>query len=111
MDGSAPCQRAYSAYDQIPQDKGLFEEKNFGQSLVVRGCSIIQKYGMRCPDHSFPFCIYFKRNLMSYKIFYAGYTGLHKLWYPVVQDMSTWSKFGAHGERGDVFLFSNLVAL
>ena len=27
IDRSAPCQRAYSAYDQIPQDKGLFEEK------------------------------------------------------------------------------------
>ena len=38
-------------------------------------------------------------------------TGLHKLWYPVVRDMSTWSKFGAHGENGDVFLFSNLGAL
>ena len=38
-------------------------------------------------------------------------TGLHKLWYPVVWDMSTWSKFGAHGEHGDVFLFSNLGAL
>ena len=39
------------------QDTGLFEEKNFGQSWVVRRCSIIQKYGMRCPDHSFPFFI------------------------------------------------------
>ena len=37
--------------------------------------------------------------------------GLHKLWCPVVRDMSTWSKFGAHGEHGDVFLFSNLGAL
>ena len=37
--------------------------------------------------------------------------GLHKLWYPVVRDRSTWSKFGAHGEHGDVFLFSNLGAL
>ena len=37
--------------------------------------------------------------------------GLHKLWYPVVRDMSPWSKFGAHGEHGDVFLFSNLGAL
>ena len=26
-------------------------------------------------------------------------------------DRSTWSKFGAHGEHGDVFLFSNLGAL
>ena len=38
-------------------------------------------------------------------------TGLHKLWYPGIQDTSTWSKFGAHGEHGDVFLFSNLGAL
>ena len=34
---------------------------------------------------------------------------LHKLWYPNIRDTSTWSTFGAHGEHGDVFLFSNLV--
>ena len=38
-------------------------------------------------------------------------TGLHKLWYPGIRDTSTRSKFGAHGEHGDVFLFSNLGAL
>ena len=38
-------------------------------------------------------------------------TGLHKLWYPGIRYMSTWSKFGAHGEHGDVFLFSNLGVL
>ena len=32
--------------------------------------------------------------------------GLHKLWYPGIQDTSTWSKFGAHG---DAFLFSNFI--
>ena len=37
--------------------------------------------------------------------------GLHKLWYPSIRDTSTWSKFRAHGEHGDVFLFSNLGAL
>ena len=37
--------------------------------------------------------------------------GLHKLCYPTFRDRSTWSKFGAHGEHGDVFLFSNLGAL
>ena len=37
--------------------------------------------------------------------------GLHKLWYPIIQDTSTWSEFGAHGKHGDVFLFSNLGAL
>ena len=37
--------------------------------------------------------------------------GLHKLWYPGIRDTSTRSKFGAHGELGDVFLFSNLGAL
>ena len=36
------------------------------------------------------------------------WTGLHKLWYPSIRDTSTWSKFGPHGEHGDVFLFSNL---
>ena len=39
------------------------------------------------------------------------FAGLHKLWYPGIRDTSTWSKFGAHGEHGDVFLFSNLGAL
>ena len=37
--------------------------------------------------------------------------GLHKLWYPSIRDTSMWGKFGAHGEHGDVFLFSNLGAL
>ena len=37
--------------------------------------------------------------------------GLHKLWYPGIRDRSTWGKFGAHGEHGDVFPFSNLGAL
>ena len=41
----------------------------------------------------------------------TGGTGLHKLWYPGIRDTSTWSKFGGHGEHGDVFLFSNLGAL
>ena len=41
-----------------------------------------------------------------------NYSGLHKLWYPIsIRDTSTWSKFGAYGEHGDVFLFSNLGAL
>ena len=39
------------------------------------------------------------------------WSGLHKLWYPGIRDRSTWGKFGAHGEHGDVFLFSNLGAL
>ena len=38
-------------------------------------------------------------------------SGLHKVWYPGIRDRSTWGKFGAHGEHGDVFLFSNLGAL
>ena len=37
--------------------------------------------------------------------------GLHKLWYPSIRDTSTWSKLGAHGEHGDVFLFSKVGAL
>ena len=34
--------------------------------------------------------------------------GLHKLCHPTILDGSTWSKFGARGEHGDVFLFRNL---
>ena len=34
-------------------------------------------------------------------------TGLHKLCYPTIWDRSTWSKLGAYGEHGDIFLFSN----
>ena len=46
-----------------------------------------------------------------FNIAFYNTAGLHKLWYPGIRDMSTWSKFGAHGEYGDVFLFSNLGAL
>ena len=37
--------------------------------------------------------------------------GLHNLFHSTIQDGSTWSKFGARGEHGDVFLFSNWGAL
>ena len=42
---------------------------------------------------------------------YQSLAGLHKLWYPGIWDTSMWRKFGAHGEHGDVFQFSNLGAL
>ena len=38
-------------------------------------------------------------------------SGLHNSCHPTIRDGSTWSKFGARGEHGDVFLFSNLGAL
>ena len=34
--------------------------------------------------------------------------GLHKLCNPTIRDGSTWSKFGARGEHGDVFLSSQV---
>ena len=37
--------------------------------------------------------------------------GVQKPFHPTIPDGSTWSKFGAHGEHRDVFLFSNLGAL
>ena len=37
--------------------------------------------------------------------------GLHNSFHPTIRDGSTRSKFGARGEHGDVFLFSNLGAL
>ena len=33
-------------------------------------------------------------------------SGLHNLFHPTIRDGSTWSKFGARGEHGDIFLFS-----
>ena len=48
---------------------------------------------------------------VSIYLFTNTYSGLHKLCYPTIRDRSTWSKFGAHGEHGDDFLFSNLGAL
>ena len=62
--------------------------------IFVRSCTLI----------SFEVNVYLFTNVY-------GLAGLHKLWYPVVRDRSTWSKFGAHGEHGDVFLFSNLGVL
>ena len=38
-------------------------------------------------------------------------TELHNSFHPTIRDGSTWSKFGARGEHGDVFLFSNLGTL
>ena len=62
-----------------------------------------------------PNICYFFRTIFLYLKFYnqgsISQTGLHKLWYPGIRDTSTWSKFGAHGEHIDVFLFSNLGAL
>ena len=77
----APCRQMGVLHAKEPslymiiylKTKVYLKKKNFGQSWVVRRCSIIQKYGMRCPDHSFPFFIYCKRYLMSYKILYAGH--------------------------------------
>ena len=78
------------------------------------------------------YCLHLERNLSSGAVFSAdwqspdieqpnqaldelfrtlSHAGLHKLWYPGIRDRSTWGKFGAHGEHGDVFLFSNLGAL
>ena len=36
-------------------------------------------------------------------------TGVHKSFHPTIQDGSTWSKFGARGEHGDVPRFSTKV--
>ena len=41
----------------------------------------------------------------------SGCPGLHNLFYPTIRDGSTWSKFRACGEHGDVFLLSLLLHL
>ena len=35
--------------------------------------------------------------------------GVHKSFHPTIRDGSTWSKFGARGEHGDVLRFSTEV--
>ena len=47
-----------------------------------------------------------KRGIWTSGIY--SHTGLHKLCHPTIRDGSKWSNFGARGEHGDVFLFSNL---
>ena len=37
--------------------------------------------------------------------------GLHNSFHPTIRDGSTWSKFKARGEHGDVFLFSKQASL
>ena len=39
----------------------------------------------------------------------AGAAGVHKSFHPTIWDGSTWSKFGARGEHGDVLRFSTEV--
>ena len=36
-------------------------------------------------------------------------TGVHKSFHPTIRDGSTWSKFGARGEHGDVLRFTTEV--
>ena len=40
-----------------------------------------------------------------HNMFYTEFQfpGLHNLFHPTLRDGSTWSKFGVHGEHGDVF--------
>ena len=50
-------------------------------------------------------------NMMPFIVGETFEAGLHKLCHPTIRDGSTWSKFGARGEHGDVFLLSNFGAL
>ena len=70
----------------------------------------VKKHPVHCTDgldegyHSILHtCIHAKKSNWS--------AGLHNSFHPTIRDGSTWSKFGARGEHGDVFLFSNLGAL
>ena len=54
-----------------------------------------------------------QRGIETYRMFVKvrHQAGLHNSFHPTIRDGSTWSKFGAREEHGDVFLFSNLSAL
>ena len=93
-------------YGHISREKSLTARNVSGWYLYL--------YCSRCsPCHCRPpkFSIFRPKHLSSQFTLVKPASGLHKLWYPSIRDTSTWGKFGAHGEHGDVFLFSNLGAL
>jgi len=45
---------------------------------------------------------------LPHKSLHLG-SGVHKSFHPTIRDGSTWSKFGARGEHGDVLRFSTEV--
>ena len=113
-----------------PQDSYATQERC--EPLITTCAKLFPKYGTSSLLfeiwHKFPQifviyqCIFIIRSSSSLsnisaifhdaELFWISLTaGLHKLWYPSIRDTSTWSKFGAHGEHRDVFLFSNLGAL
>ena len=79
-------------------------DRRFAPLLVLRlrlFCNLDTKLFVYFPF----FCSYFNMYLYLLK------AGLHKLCHPTIQDGSTWSKFGACGEHGYVFLFTSLGVL
>ena len=70
-------------------------------SVVCPGCSVFLVLSV----------LMIMMTMMTPWLPWWSWPGLHKLCYPTIRDRSTWSKFGAHGEHGNVFLFSNLGAL
>ena len=103
----------YQVYNNQWSQNGLKTELLLLACIFCSGglenvAGIIKNYEFRlfCRE-KLKYCAFFHENVVDA----LRAAGLHKLWCPVVRDRSTWSKFGAHGEYGDVFLFSNLGAL
>ena len=94
----------------------LFKEAVFVDFKLIVNTRYIRSWLYSCSKYHH-LCLYHMSGAFYQIIFaFSGLweycpTGLHKLWYPSIWDTSMWSKFGAHGENGDVFLFSNLGAL
>ena len=88
----------------------IHPEVNFFSPISER-CKVVSTFGVKYSQFSINVKCDSNFNPIWIIILVSRHTGLHKLWYPSIRDTSTWSKFGAHGEHGYVFLFSNLGAL
>ena len=91
--------------------KRLYDSPGEFFSPISERCEVVSTFGVKYSQFSINVKCDSNFNPIWIIILVSRHTGLHKLWYPSILDTSTWSKFGAHGEHGDVFLFSNLGAL
>ena len=94
--------------------KDFWQSEFYSQSWTLNFCAEQRNWISHSPFLSRPLhliSIFFDQMPVKMFSLFQSISQGCMLWYPSIQDTSTWSKFGAHGEHGYVFLFSNLGAL